>query len=298
MSDTGPDDGGDSNGETVSPGEELDALTRALDRISTAANATLTAEYNGRTMTVEHAAVLESLLDKFKFAVQPEGVHPNIEPVAQFSKLPMSTSRPQLNPRAGYARFYAGVTYKYTVEDHQAELPFIMVEQALIDMKTKVNSNGTPVSRYGTGWVNVGVPIDAFKSICNRITEKTGYAIDDSNFNKTTDDKYVTTVASINERKRPEMVMIQSDPLNPGTYIKYRLGDVGDAYANEDVNDVAIGFITFSLGLNCELPLGEESVPSDALVRLKFKLGPSRLLAAAPANQLDYFNVNSRFDYY
>ena len=41
----------------------------------------------------------------------------------------------------------------------------------------------------------------------------------------------------------------------------------------------AIGFIVFSVGLNCEVPTSNETVPED--VQPKLGLGPSRILAAA-----------------
>lgn len=173
-----------------------------------------------------------------------------------------------------------------------------MVEQALIDMILKLTSNSTPVSRYGTGWINMGIPIKAFLSICAEITSVTGYNIDDSNFVKTDDQQYVTTVASTNENKKPEMMMIHQREEGTAEFTNYRLGSVGDAYTNQDINDVALGFITFSLGLNCKLPLGQETVPQETSVKLKFKLGPSHILAAATATQLNYFNVSNKFDYY
>ena len=97
----------------------------------------------------------------------------------------------------------ASLMYKYTVEEYHPTLPFIMVEQTLIDMKRKVIANGTHVTRYGTGWINVAIPLPAFVSICNKIKSATRYGIDDSNFTKTRDGLYVTTVASINENKKP-----------------------------------------------------------------------------------------------
>ena len=236
--------------------------------------------------------------------VDAQGNHPDVAPIVKFSKLPISTSRPQLNPRPGNVRFYAPVMYKYEIDEHSAELPFIVVEQALIDMKRKVSSNGTPVSRYGTGWMNVAIPVDAFKSICETITDKTGYIIDDTNFSYTSDELYVTTVASINENKNPEISMIQQGTgSGDGTdtdesFIKYDLGSVGESYARGDIDDVGVGFIAFSLGLNCEMPIGTESVSADARAKLKFKLGPTRILAAATPYQLTYFELSNRFDYY
>lgn len=85
-------------------------MTRAFNRIHAAAATSDSVEYNGKTMSAEHAAALKALLDDFAFIVQADGDHPNIVPTTEFSKLPFSTTRPQLNPRAGHARFYAGVT--------------------------------------------------------------------------------------------------------------------------------------------------------------------------------------------
>lgn len=165
-----------------------------------------------------------------------------------------------------------------------------------------MTSNDTPVARYGSGWVNVvAIPTSAFRSICQKITEQTQYAISDENFTSTSDNEYVTTVASINENKKPEISMIQPHPENEGEFVKFSLGSavVGDAYVNLDIDDVAVGFIAFTVGLNKELPIGTDTVPVDAESKVKFnKLGPVRILAAAPADQLGYFDLSNKFDYY
>ena len=252
---------------------EVQALTHAFNRINSAATSMATGTYNGKTMTIAQTEGLKALLDEFRFVVDSQGGHPEITPVVEFGKLPISTNRPQLNPRAGFVCFHGPLMYKYQFGEYSAELPLIVVGQALIDMKKKVSSNGTPVSRYGTGWINVGIPTAAFKSICEAITEATGYEIDDSNFSLTADDLYVTTVASINEIKNPEMSMIQEGTSDDEAFIKYDLGSVGEAYTREDLNDVGVGFIAFSLGLNCELPVGTDVVPDD--IRTKPYIGCS-----------------------
>jgi len=147
--------------QPVESAVQITALTRAFSRINSTATDTVSAEYNGKAMTHKQARGLTVLLDEFKFVVESEGGHQDVEILAEFNKLPISTTRPQLNPRAGYVRFYAGVMYKYTVEEYRPSLPFIMVEQTLVDMKRKVSANGTPVTKYGTGWINVAIPLPA-----------------------------------------------------------------------------------------------------------------------------------------
>ena len=272
--------------ESVTSSVQISALTRAFGRINTAGTDNNTVVYNGRAMTAEQARGLTALLDEFQFTVQYDGEHPDVRIEAAFTKLPLSSSRSQLNPTAGYARFYAGVTYQYAVDDYNPVLPFIVVEQALIDMRKKTTMNGTPVARYAQGWINVAIPLAAFVSICRHITAATDYAIDDRNFTKTADEQYVTTVASISENKNPEMCMIRQVEGTDDEFVQYSLGSVGEAYANDDINDVAVGFIAFSVGLNCEVALGIDSVPHDVQPKLKLRLGPSRILAAAPTRQL------------
>lgn len=284
-------------GELLTSTVQIEALTRALRKIDASAGGADRAVYNGKSMTVEQAAGLKAVLDEFRFTVDSDGNYPDITPVVEFSKLPISINRPQLNPRAGHERFYAGVMYKYTVDEHNTELPFIMIEQALIDMRMKMTSNGTPVARYGSGWINVAIPTKAYVAICADITNVSGYTIDDSNFTKTDDEEYVTTVASISENKMPEMAMISAEE-GTNEFKKYNLGNVGEAYTRQDIDDVGLGFISFHVGLNCELPIGNDSVPSDVPVRLKLKLGPSRILMAAAGHQCAYFNLSNKFDYY
>ena len=81
------------------------------------------------------------------------------------------------------------------------------------------------------------------------------------------------------------------------SFVKYDLGNVGDAYGNQDIDDIALGFVAFSVGLNCELAMGEDNVPSGTIVKPKLKLRPSRILAAAATHQLNYFNLNTRCIY-
>ena len=81
-------------------------------------------------------------------------------------------------------------------------------------------------------------------------------------------------------------------------FVKYSLGNVGEAYANNNINNVAIRFIAFSVWLNCEVALSIDTVPNDVQPKLKLRLGPSRILAAAPTRQLKYFDLTNKFEYY
>ena len=81
--------------------------------------------------------------------------------------------------------------------------------------------------------------------------------------------------------KNPEICMICQVDGADDEFVKYSLGNVGEAYANDDLNDVAIRFIAFSVGLNCEVALSTDTLPNYVHPKLKLRLGPSCILAAA-----------------
>lgn len=72
--------------ETVTSNTQIAALNRAFNRINTtAAQQPDSAQYNGKSMTVEQAAGLRALLNEFQFVVESSGEHPDVEINAQFN---------------------------------------------------------------------------------------------------------------------------------------------------------------------------------------------------------------------
>ena len=69
--------------ETVTSNTQIAALNRAFN--TTAAQQPDSAQYNGKSMTVEQAAGLRALLNEFQFVVESSGEHPDVEINAQFN---------------------------------------------------------------------------------------------------------------------------------------------------------------------------------------------------------------------
>lgn len=288
-----PPNENDDEAELVDDDLEMTRIAAALARLNTNAGGADTATYNGHVVTTAQAEVLKALLDLFEYSCTYDGTYTPPDVGLTFSRLPISVNNPALNPRPGYTRFYAAPSYDYKVGSHSAPMPFVMVEKVIVDLRRKTTSEGRPVSRYGTGWVNVAIPIAAFRAICQPFVDK-GYQIDDSGFKTTVDGEYVTTVCSITESKPPEFTMVVSEE---DRFMKYRLGSVADAYTSGDINDLTIGYVGLTPGFTAEVTEDVSAITTEHPVKLKMKLGVCRIFGRAPAHNTSYFVLGSPFSY-
>lgn len=231
----------------------------------------------------------DDMLDRLRQQYRPcFGVNADEEelPSCSTTGLRRLPTNPQFPTPPGTHRFYGDLDFRYTNNNTETILPIILCSEALLDLQFREVENGHEDSytRYGTEWIFVFLPMEAFRSVGACVEEGTGFTLDRSNFHPTNDGEYVRTIVSLKNSPELSRHIVDDD----GQFQREAVGEIANVYRGQLRIAAFVGWAYLDPYLIVEVDDALTQVPEDCRPVLKFRLAGFRI--RQPSNA-PYFDV-------